>query len=510
VRVEPVRTDVARDQRRERPPASTHVIDTSSPAAPEAVAHIERSGKLLQVGESLVVIGDERVTGYDVSDAANPTLSWETELEERLVTARAVDGTVYLVTRSSVGYDDPCPVRPLGSAEIPCTEIHHPTEPVRVDATYSVVALGPASGEVEATTSFVGSARNTVVYASQDSLYLTYTEREGRQAAALEYATTEADVPRGVRERIREIRSYNISTESKVRETTRVLRNWRRSLPEDRRREVQDALTEGFEEWLADRQRQFTRTGIVRVGLDGLAVQAHGEVPGEPLNQFSMSEHDGHLRIATTIPRMGNVESANDLYVLDAASLERVGAEQDMGVTERVYAVRYVDDTAYVVTFRRVDPFHVVDLSDPANPEEVGKLKLPGFSSYLHPVDDDHVLGIGEEDGRVKAVLFDVSDPANPVIDDTLRPDARWSAVAQTHHAFTQDRRHGVFFLPTGEAGLVVDYTNGTLDVETRVTTEQAPSRARVVGDYLYVFAGDTVRVLDETTWEVVSGLDLR
>jgi uncharacterized secreted protein with C-terminal beta-propeller domain len=245
------------------------------------------------------------------------------------------------------------------------------------------------------------------------------------------------------------------------------------------------------------------------VGVDdgALSVGATGAVPGRPLDQFSMDRHDGTLRITTTIPRVAGADSQNDLYTLDADSLERRGNVTGMGDDQQVYAVRYVDDTAYVVTFRRIDPLHVVDLSDPDDPEEVGELELPGFSTYLHPIDDGHVLGIGEEDGQVKAVLFDVSDPENPVVADDRILTERWSAVSESHHAFTIDRRHGVFFLPAGESGVVMDYTNGSLSVETSIGAEGRAQRARYVDDYLYVFADDGITVLDETTWEETARL---
>jgi inhibitor of cysteine peptidase len=519
-RVDDRRTEVVRADgvaRPERPPGQTHVLDTSSPADPAAVAAINASGKLLQVGDSLVVLGHREIRGYNVSDPDSPESSWSRSLNGSLVTARVTGGQLYLVTRTPARVSEPCPVEPVGGVAVSCSDIHHPREQIPVDATYTALAVDPASGDLIDATSFVGTTRNTVVHMASDALYVTYTKSAGRADAALTYLTEESElVPDSVRERLREIDSYDISRRSKLRETSATIQRWRQSLPEDRRREVSDQLGERFRAYVAENKRQFTTTGIVRVGVggtgsdgDGLGVEAVGEVPGRPLNQFSMSQHDGTLRIATTIPRTSGAESENDLYVLDATSLDRIGAETGMGETERVYAVRYVGDTAYVVTFRRVDPFHVVDLSDPSDPEEVGELKLPGFSSYLHPVDDSHVLGVGEEDGEVKAVLFDVSDPSDPTIDDTLRLEKGWSAVAETHHAFTHDERHGVFFLPAGRQGLIVDYTDGSLDVEKRIRTAEEPARARYVGDYLYVFAGETVDVLDETTWESVTGLSL-
>ncbi|MFB6298549.1 MAG: beta-propeller domain-containing protein [Salinirussus sp.] len=507
-----VETDATREPSRpQRLAARTHVLDTSTPADPRAVAAVDATGTLLRVGDSLVVLGSETVRGYDVSDPGDPEQTWSRSLNGSLVTARATGGTVYLVTESPARVAEPCPIEPLGGVEVACTDVHHPPGRVPVDATYTTVALDPASGDVAHTTSFVGTAENTVVHMAGRTLYVTYTKPVGRTDVLVGYVTEESDlVPERIRDRVREIASYDISRASKRREIGATLERWLGSLSEQRRREVTERFHENVRTYAERNKRQFTRTGIVRVNVsDGLTIERVGEVPGRPLNQFSLSHHDGRLRIATTIPRIAGADSENDLYVLDATTLDRIGAETGMGETEQVYAVRYVGDTAYVVTFRRVDPFHVVDLSDPTDPEEVGKLKLPGFSSYLHPVDEDHVLGIGEEDGEVKAVLFDVSDPSNPTIDDTLRLDAGWSAIARSHHAFMQDRRHGVVFLPAGDQGLVVDYTGGDLDVEKRVRADQPVTRARYVGDYLYVFAGDTVTVLDERDWTRVSELSV-
>jgi uncharacterized secreted protein with C-terminal beta-propeller domain len=178
-----------------------------------------------------------------------------------------------------------------------------------------------------------------------------------------------------------------------------------------------------------------------------------------------------------------------------------------MGEDQEVYAVRYVDDTAYVVTFRRIDPLHVVNLSDPDDPKEVGELELPGFSTYLHPIDDGTLLGIGEEGGQVKAVLFDVSDPADPTVADDRILEERWSAISESHHAFSIDRRHGVFFLPAGDSGVVMDYTNGSLSVESSVATEGRAERARYVENSLYVFAEGGITVVNETTWNVTARL---
>lgn len=490
----------------------TRVISAASPADPEIIANIDTNGEMLLSGDQLVVLESEKVIGYDVSDAENPSREWTQSLNNSVVTARMSGGQVYLVTQEQISLSEPCPVEPLaGAAEIECTDIHRPSSPTPVDSTYSALIINGSSGTVESAESFVGTSDNTAVYMSPNALYVTYTQPADRGKLRIEFLLNEQrdELPDWVIDRLEEIQNYEISSRSKQTEIDRVLEQWYRSLEDDERDVAQENIWNAYRNYLADHQRDLVRTGVVQIGVEDtdLSVENVETVPGRPLNQFSLDEHEGSLRITTTIPRAGGKESRNDLYVLDTSDLSQQGKVTDMGINEEVYSVRYVGDTAYVVTFRRIDPFHVVDLSDPTDPEEVGELELPGFSSYLHPIDDDRVLGIGKEDGQVKAVMFDVSDPSNPTVQDDFILDSRWSAIDQSHHAFLLDKQHGVFFLPTGNGGNVIDYTDGSLELETRISTDGPALRAMYINDYMYVFGGNDMVVVDEQNWERVTEL---
>ncbi len=487
--------------------ADISVITVEDPASPSVAGRIDASGRLLRAGDHLVVLGRDAVRGIEVSEPQVPQRSWSQDLDGRLVSARLVDGRVYLVLATPVATDDPCPVSPLGgAANVSCDAIHHPREPVRVGAVYTTVALEPATGRVTDATAVVGTRRGTTVYASGDRLYLTYTNPADRLEMIFDLVIEGTDaVPPGVKDEMRSVRDAERSREWKERRVREIYRNWTASMSDQERRATMAAFREDQQAFVEQRRRELVSTGLVSLALrEDLPVVAHGSVPGRPLNQFSLSQHEGTLRVATTVPGFGSAESVNDLYTLDAASLERRGEVQGMAPGQEIFAARYVGDTAYLVTFRQVDPFHVVDVSDPETPEELGQVELPGFSTYLHPITDSRILGIGEEDGRVKATVFDASEPADPVVQDDIHLEARFSAVRETHHAFTIDRRHGVFFLPAGDRGVVVDYTDDGLSVETSVATRGGPpQRARYVGDYLYVFGRSELVVLDETDWAV-------
>jgi hypothetical protein len=179
-----------------------------------------------------------------------------------------------------------------------------------------------------------------------------------------------------------------------------------------------------------------------------------GTVLGHLLNQFSMSEHEGVLRVATTQSGFGLVggdavvgdgrESQSYVTVLDerGGKLRQLGQVGGLGRGERIYAVRFIGATGYVVTFRQTDPLYTIDLSDPSAPRVAGELKIAGYSAYLHPIGDNLLIGVGQdadERGRTKGLqvsLFDVSDPASPKrIQQGVLPGAN-SEAEWDHHAF--------------------------------------------------------------------------
>ncbi len=173
---------------------------------------------------------------------------------------------------------------------------------------------------------------------------------------------------------------------------------------------------------------------------------ASGMVQGTLLNQFSMDEHDGYLRIITTTgsPWDERNLSESQLIVLEEQdnALKKVGQVGGLGKGESLYSARLLDEIGFAVTFRQIDPFYVLDLSNPTNPQIVGELKIPGFSTYLHPVNENYVIGIGQnatDEGRVlglKVSLFDVSDKTDPRETATWTMNDANSPAEWDHRAF--------------------------------------------------------------------------
>jgi uncharacterized secreted protein with C-terminal beta-propeller domain len=193
-------------------------------------------------------------------------------------------------------------------------------------------------------------------------------------------------------------------------------------------------------------------TSIHRFAIDEprrTTYQGSGQVPGYLLSQFALSDRAGALRVASTDvpPWFSDTgrEADSQVTVLrtDENAMPKIGEVGGLGPGERIYAVRFLDTAAFVVTFRQVDPLYTIDLTDPANPRKVGELKLPGYSAYLHPVGPGRVLGVGQDAnarGRTtgaQVTLFDVADLANPkVLQQATVGGGSSSQVEQDHLAF--------------------------------------------------------------------------
>ena len=211
---------------------------------------------------------------------------------------------------------------------------------------------------------------------------------------------------------------------------------------------------------------------------EGKAIFAgQGIVPGSILNQFSMDEFNDNFRIATTVENynsgiVSNAEttrSTNNVYVLNK-DMNLVGSIEGIAPDESIYSVRFMGNKGYVVTFKHIDPLFVLDLSDATNPRVIGKLKIPGYSDYLHPIDETHLIGIGKdvnelEDAEkvhsqgavyytavkgIKMAIFDVSDVSNPkeMYKVVIGDRGTDSEALTDHKAFLFDKEKQLLVLP--------------------------------------------------------------
>jgi len=205
-------------------------------------------------------------------------------------------------------------------------------------------------------------------------------------------------------------------------------------------------------------------TSIYRISVSGGILSdkiVKGSVLGYVLNQYSMDEYNGYFRVATTSQK--NQTQQNNVYVLDM-NLNVTGKVDNLAKGERIYSARFMGDKCYLVTFRQVDPFFVLDISNPAEPKVAGELKIPGYSSYLHPYDENFVIGLGKEGNTVKLSLFDVSNVNDPkeVAKYIVEGDWTDSQALQDPHAFLFNKEKELLVIPISKTNYgVIDTRDG-------------------------------------------------
>jgi len=217
-----------------------------------------------------------------------------------------------------------------------------------------------------------------------------------------------------------------LSQREKEAKILQIVQDYISYLSKEEQEDFYDRVEEELEKKLEEYPyMEYTVIHKINIDKDKISIDANGKVPGHIINQFSMDEHNSIFRIATTIsPRWSRFEkqrtqSTNNVYTLDK-NLRVLDGLEGIAEGEQIYSTRFIGDRLYMVTFKQTDPFFVIDLSNPRDIKELGKLKIPGFSRYLHPYDANTIIGIGREataTGRtqgLKISLFDVSNVENP------------------------------------------------------------------------------------------------
>ena len=528
------------------PQAETKIIKAFPPADLALDGKIDKQGDLLLDKNNLIVFpnnnyygASQEITGYDVSNPKSPEKKWNIKLDSSasVVASRLHDGKIYLITKNNINTPRPCPFMPLSvdgvELNIRCADIYHPIAPVPIDSTFVAMTLDPNTGKIENTVSFVGSSGTSIIYMSENAIYATYIYNESIAKFFSGFVNENDDVfPSWLSQKVAQLETYDISESSKLQEITQLLEKYTNSLGKDERMKIENEMTNRMNDYYKKHSRDLEKTGIVKIDLAKFEIASIGAVPGHLLNNFAMDEYQGNLRVASTIGSrwgifsgIGSGESVSDVTILDK-NLDEIGSVRDLGKTEQIYSVRFIEDKGYVVTFRQTDPFYILDLANPANPKMTGELKIPGYSSYLHPLDATHILGIGMEGSKVKISLFDVSDKNNPLELDKYMLDEYWTEVSNNYHAFLLDSKHGIFFLPGSKGGYVFSYFNASDGLEhspnasnyaksfklklEKAISQNSVKRAIYLNDYLYIIGEDKITVLNELDWEKVNELDLQ
>ena len=427
---------------------------------------------------------------YDISDASAPKLLKRIEVKGDYKDARMIDGKVYAVFSDYASYAYPVPLYRVdgNDRQVAPSEINYFDYP---DSSYNYniftsVDLNDLSKAEGRKVVLMGASQN--LFVSQENMYVTFTSYDYYDPQWKIYNEVFAPYfDSATKKKMAEIDAMNISGWRKEKLKSeqalyfiqdKIFNPLDLSVDATLRDELTSKLQEKQSE-STDQYRSVENTEVHKFALDGsFTYKGQASVMGHVLNQFSMDEYNGYFRIATTSGNTWDSKnpSSNNVYVMDSG-MNVVGKLGGLAQGESIYSARFMGNRAYLVTFKKIDPLFVVDLSVPADPQVLGQLKIPGYSDYLQPYDETHIIGLGKDaqaaEGEnqnfawyqgVKLSLFDVSDVAHPKETASYEIGDRGtdSYALQDHKAFLFSKEKGLLAIPVLLAKIdPLKYPNG-------------------------------------------------
>ena len=488
------------------------------------ISDVAKNGEMLLTSNRLMVMSYDGVYAFDITDPSNIREAWNIKYEKsNLVTSRLYNNDLYIVVAKYDGTDT-CQIVPMQvkgkQMVIPCTSIYRPIEPNGSNATFHVFKVDSVGGSVRSSATFMGAGYQSTVYMSKENIYISYDVPVNQSVILGDFVKNRGTkyFSASLRTKVSKVLTYDIEESSKLNEIQTAITKEMTAKSEEDRLKLQNNLSNEFSDYMKTKLRDLNKTGVMKIGLNSLNIIASAEFPGRPLNQFSFDEYQGNLRVATTlepniyfyIPGVDlqlRSQSFSEVLVLDK-NLKSLGLVSDLGKTERIYSVRFIGNRGYVVTFRQTDPFYVIDLSNSSKPEVKGELKIPGFSSYLHPLTETQILGLGQDEGKVKLSLFDVSNPSAPTEISKFLMDEYWSEAVYNHKAFLQDAAHNIFFIPASKGGYIFSYKDSKIELIKAIPATSI-KRAVYIGNIMYFVAETSIQAYNMNTWEKISELDI-
>jgi len=407
----------------------------------------------------------------DVSNKESAKIIKNYSIDGYYNNARMVGNNVYLITINSVNYGQPIiPLIRDDSKIIVTPDVYYFDNPEENYNFNTVTSLDIFADKLNSETFMMGGA-NTI-YMSEDNLYIAYQKNPPPRF----YQYQEKDrffgailplLPTDIQQKVKEISNDStLNDQQKWNRVSELLQDTYNKMSAQEKSQLFQKIQKAVNDYDFKIQAELLKTVVHKIALNqgDLKYIAKGEVPGRLLNQFSMDESGNRFRVATTSEFYAYRQVMhNNVYVLDE-NLKTVGSLEGIAKDEQIYSARFMGDRLYLVTFKRMDPFFVIDLSTDT-PKVLGELKLPGFSNYLHPYDDTHVIGIGRETQEnqyggvhaegVKIALFDVSDVSNPKTIDTevIGKQGTDSEVLSDHKAMLFDKQKGILSIPITDYG---------------------------------------------------------
>jgi inhibitor of cysteine peptidase len=503
----------------------TYIIKALPPEYAHIVNNITTGGYLYLVNDSLIIIdyNNNEILSYNISNPKYPKLKWKMDLNGSYVDSRVYGGKLYLIA-SKFDYID-CPIFWNG-AKIDYDDYYIPIVSDSVlnnfDRTYIISEIDPHNGKINNAIAISGTY-DTTIYMSKNNIYLAYHLTPNENKLFINFLKENSDkyFPKDTSNLINKVLSSEIfGDEAKSVEIKSILDVYFRTLSNEERINLLNRIDKDYNNYLENHWEELEKTGIIKIEIkpnntdnsnsNDFEVKS-GYVPGKLINQFAMDEYNGKLRVATTIGDYWKFKDkmTNNLYVLND-NLNIIGKLTNLEKGERIYAVRFMENKAYLITYKETDPLLVVDLENPVHPKLVGELKIPGYSTYLHPIGNDEIIALGMDDTRkLKISLYDVKNYSNPKELDKFVIDKYWSPALYNHHAFLWDSTKKILAIPVENHDYIFKILDNKIILKKDDVHNTSVLRSLYINNNLYTFSNDEIHIISEDNWKTINVINI-
>ena len=373
-----------------------------------------------------------KFTVYDITDRTEPVVANELYLEGWYLTAREQNGMVRTITH--------------GYLDLPGLKTWVEISPEHEDTYYNLAWDHPARQAIwnVSINRTIGINNEIIDAASIENLMpqMYHRSMNGVEAVPMRSETCSEFIASAdtVGTQFTSVLTLDLLSSSFSYEADHIMGNWPVVYASADTLLVAEPAQDWWWYWGADELKEATNIHAFSLTNQGTSYIGSGRVDGTVLDQFSLSEYDGNIRLATTTGEWNRwwvsdpTPMENHVIILQpnhsTSTLDEIGRVDGIALDERIWSARFTDERAYIVTFRQIDPLWTIDLSDPTNPTIMGELEVPGVSTYIHPLDENNVLTIGigpaNSDGtgldwsNTQISLFDVSNFSNPELASVL------------------------------------------------------------------------------------------
>lgn len=479
---------------------------------------------------------------FDLSDPVNPKLVRDLDFEGSYTDARLVGDYVHLFTNSSASYitGESLVSRVLDGGSVLSNDCAASEKCFAPDVYYfdipydsynffniTTINIKDNNEEINGQSYLVNYGQN--LYVSQNNIYITYTEHPNEydleQTVKRELIFSQLSVnEQAAVTAIESAASYILNKTEKKIKIASVIDNYLSNLSESEQAAIQVTIDEGLKQKMAKSAVNTEKTEVYKIAINGrnMEYRGLGEINGQVLNQLSLNENGNYFRIATThsSPQSGSADESSgfysNIYILND-ELKIVGSLENLATNENISAVSFIGDRAYLTASGQTDPIYVVGLSDPAKPSVLGAVKVPGFSTYLHPVDKNgnKLIGIGRDttiddagNATVKGLkisLFDFTDLTKPKeLDSHVIGEAGSDSIALSDHkTFLYSEGKNLLVLPavlkendklTFSGSLVFNITDNKLVLKGKIDHSGGGTSSNVDSWNGYSYYDNTVK----------------